>query len=82
MKKNTMRAIYRSHCVFKSLPQCSWIAPTVFLNRSHSVFKSLPQCFQIAPIVFFRRMKHESKNETYTIYVSSIEYIDYQRIKL
>ena len=45
MKKNTMRAIYRSHCVFKSLPQCSWIAPTVFSNRSHSVFESLPQCF-------------------------------------
>ena len=55
MKKNTMRAIYRSHCVLKSLPQCSWIAP----------------------IVFFRRMKHESKNETYTIYVSSLEHTDY-----
>lgn len=60
MKKDTKRAIY----------------------RSHSVLESLPQCFQIAPIVFFRRMKHESKNETYTIYVSSLEHIDYQRIKL
>ena len=62
-----MRAIYRSHSVFESLPQCFQIAPTVFLNRSHSVF---------------RRMKHESKNETYTIYVSSLEHTDYQRIKL
>ena len=28
-----------------TLPQCFWIAPTVFLNRSHSVFVFLPQCF-------------------------------------
>ena len=36
--KNTEGALSRSHSVFKSLPQCFEIAPSVFLNRSHSVF--------------------------------------------
>ena len=36
--KNTEGALSRSLSVFKSLPQCFWIAPTVFLFFSHSVF--------------------------------------------
>ena len=39
-----------------SLPLCSWISPSVFLNLSLSVFKSLPQCFL--------KWNIETKNET------------------
>ena len=37
--QNTEGALSRSLSVFKSLPQCFWIAPTVFLFFSHSVFR-------------------------------------------
>ena len=42
-----------------SLPQCFWIAPTVFLNRFHSVFVFLPQCFLNE--ILKLKMKHKSR---------------------
>ena len=40
-----------------TLPQCFWIAPTVFLNCSHSVFVFLPQCFLNETLKL--KMKHK-----------------------
>ena len=56
-----------------SLPQCFWIAPTVFWNRSHSVFVFLPLCFWEWNI--------ESKNETSKFNVSAFESIDNQWVE-
>ena len=42
-----------------SLPQCFWIAPTMFLNRFHSVFVFLPQCFLNETLKL--KMKHKSR---------------------
>ena len=52
-----MGANDRSHCVFKSLPLCFDIAPTVFWNRSLSVFVFLPQCFWNETLKL--KMKHK-----------------------
>ena len=65
-----------------SLPLCSWISPSVFLNLSLSVFESLPQCFWIAPSVFFLRWNIETKSETLVCYVSWRKDVDNQCIMM
>ena len=70
--QNTEGALSRSHSVFESLPQCFWIAPTVFLFFSLSVFlnetlklkmKHKSRMFQSSKVLIINKLKH--KNETW-----------------
>ena len=64
------RFLNRSLSVFKSLPQCFWIAPTVFLFFSLSVFlnetlklkmKHKIRMFQPSKALIINRLKHKSE---------------------
>ena len=79
-----------------SLPQCFWIAPTVFLNRSHSVFVFLPQCFlnetlklkmkhrsrmfQLSKVLIINKLKHKKWNMKAKNIVGKI-YVSCKRIR-